>query len=157
MCILCVYMFFLKVTQTTPALRKRYTKSFAQTLEISLDSPNCPIDGTFVSRRKPTGNPIWAILEMVALHIIQIRPAEYGKPTVLGGPHFEVMSLVNPRLLVGIRCHAILTIPRDAISCRHVFAGEAHGQEARLANLGFPPSMAYGKLIPPTLPSVKLT
>ena len=35
-------------------------------------------------------------------------------------------------LLVGIRGHLVLTIPGDAVSCRHVLAGKAHGQQAGL-------------------------
>ena len=35
-------------------------------------------------------------------------------------------------LPVGIRSHLVLTIPGDAVSCRHVLAGEAHGQQAGL-------------------------
>ena len=38
-------------------------------------------------------------------------------------------------LLVGIRCHDVLTIPGDAIGRRNVFAGETHGQEACLGKM----------------------
>ena len=50
------------------------------------------------------------------------------------GPGGLILSNVplNSHLLVGIRRHAILTIPGNAIGCRHVFAGQAHRQEARL-------------------------
>ena len=44
----------------------------------------------------------------------------------------SLLLLAAPHLLVGISCHDVLTIPRDAICCSHVLAGKAHRQQARL-------------------------
>jgi hypothetical protein len=43
--------------------------------------------------------------------------------------------MAGAHLLVGIRCHDVLTIPGDPIGRRNVLTGETHGQEASLGKM----------------------